>query len=490
MIERYSDSAAAFVMLDSSNMAVYKQLYRAAKAKSKLKLRVSVLPQSDRSSPRPVTVEDAPETTETTPIEQPEPVNANPTPLDAASSSRTTLTKQYDANLLQEAAKIIQDHQAEFDDRIRQVMKSTDELASLTSQMASCQPFTTTSSVPKLSGPLSPVCPASGAMFAVCCNSCEQNIPDAHYHCSTCDDGDFDLCQSCVEQGITCYSDDHWLIKRTMNNGQIVNSTTETIAPKLKLKAKAEPVKVEIQEPGKGVIDPTLWTIAHSMHVGSRPSCVLPRSSTFPPRVAPLGNMRTCNQCVRGELHLLLSAGDCRQICHGEYLCLLTFYAELPEREFLHCTTCEDYDLCQPCFAKDAHGHHPRHGFAAAVPGTEMPTHIRVKMNPGRNQVHHAICDGCDSVSRACRHVDLLTLKVHWSNAENLSTSLASATSASTALTGTTVPSVPRMLTLCIPITDLLPFMSRSQTCTPPSFPSLSTWASVAMAPCAVPLMP
>lgn len=28
-----------------------------------------------------------------------------------------------------------------------------------------------------------------------------------------------------------------------------------------------------------------------------------------------------------------------------------------------------------------------------------MPTHIRVKMNPGRNQVHHAICDGCDSVS-------------------------------------------------------------------------------------------
>ena len=45
VIERYSDSAASYVILDASNMAVYKQLYRAAKAKSKLKLRVTVPPK-------------------------------------------------------------------------------------------------------------------------------------------------------------------------------------------------------------------------------------------------------------------------------------------------------------------------------------------------------------------------------------------------------------------------------------------------------------
>jgi next-to-BRCA1 protein 1 len=321
MIERYSDSAAAFVMLDASNMAVYKQLYRAAKAKSKLKLRVCVLPRTEPSSPKPVSVEDAPEIIESppteitkpvevTPIENPVPVNANPTPLETASSSRTTFTKQYDANLLQEAAKILRDHKADFDNRVKEVMMSNDKLASLTSQMANCQPFTTTSSVPKLSGPLSPVCPATGAAFAVCCNSCEQNIPDAHYHCSTCDDGDFDLCQSCVDRGITCYSDDHWLIKRIMNNGQIVNSTTETIAPKLKIKAaeKLQPVNVG-EEPEHESFQPEVheYQPTRAICCPSEIPCARPTNPTtnLTPhhRVAHVGNMRTCNQCVRGWLN-------------------------------------------------------------------------------------------------------------------------------------------------------------------------------------------
>ena len=71
---------------------------------------------------------------------------------------------------------------------------------------------------------------------------------------------------------------------------------------------------------------------------------------------------------------------------------------ELPESYFLHCTTCEDFDLCTNCFAKDAHGHHPKHGFVPAVEGTPMPSYIQVKLNPGRNLSHAAICDGCDKV--------------------------------------------------------------------------------------------
>ncbi|KAG6036035.1 hypothetical protein E4U41_005831 [Claviceps citrina] len=374
MIERYSDSAAAYVMLDATNMAVYKQLYRAAKAKSKLKLRVSPLPDNDEASSKAVVSKPGPEMAQTTATARIRSTKGNPTPLATASSSRTSFSRRYDAALLQDAAKLIQGHQADFDNRIRQAMRSTDQLASLTSKMASCQPFTTTSDVSKPSGPPSgppsPVCPAPepAARFAVCCNSCENNIPDAHYHCSTCDDGDFDLCQSCVDQGITCYGDDHWLIKRSMRNGQIANSTTETISPKPKAKPEPEPMP-ELAQKVNDV------TVLIDGNVSSEDAS-LPNPQPSDGRWPDFGSMRTCNQCVR----------------------------ELPESEFLHCTDCEDYDLCQSCFTKDAHGHHPKHGFAAAVPGTQMPAHIRLKMTPGRNQVHHAICDGCDSYITGVRH--------------------------------------------------------------------------------------
>lgn len=72
---------------------------------------------------------------------------------------------------------------------------------------------------------------------------------------------------------------------------------------------------------------------------------------------------------------------------------------ERPERDFLHCTVCEDFDLCQSCFAKEGHGHHPKHAFIPAVEGTKLPDHIKVKLGAGRNKKHPAICDGCDKVS-------------------------------------------------------------------------------------------
>lgn len=62
-----------------------------------------------------------------------------------------------------------------------------------------------------------------------------------HYHCSTCEDGDFDLCQACVDDGVACNSSDHWLIKRTTNKaGQVITSTTETVTPGEKSKVAWE----------------------------------------------------------------------------------------------------------------------------------------------------------------------------------------------------------------------------------------------------------
>lgn len=56
IFERFSDSAGSYIALDSDNPAVYKQLYRAAKAKLKLRIKATVLdasPSKDESATLP-----------------------------------------------------------------------------------------------------------------------------------------------------------------------------------------------------------------------------------------------------------------------------------------------------------------------------------------------------------------------------------------------------------------------------------------------------
>jgi next-to-BRCA1 protein 1 len=363
-IERYSDSGAGYVLLQEDNAPVYKQLYRAAKAKSKLKLRVNV--QGDKVEPKPVTVEDEPEMTSPNPntVATPNPdakeeqapapsvapvEKAAPAPTQA---SETTLP-------IRPSKPTSSASQSEFEKRLQSLMERNsgfaDHLAQQQQQLRAILSYasdTTPLPVPQIpaaapaAAPQATACPA-GPGFAVCCNHCEKPMPDAHYHCSTCDDGDFDLCIACVERGISCYSDEHWLIKRAITDGHIVTSTTEKVAPKQKGKKEPVSVKIEKAEPH---IATQVW--------------------------AQLGNLRTCNQCIM----------------------------EMPEKEFLHCDTCPDYDLCQRCFGEGRHGHHPKHAFVAAVAGAVIPDPIQAKMSPGRNQMHYAICDGCDKYINGIRH--------------------------------------------------------------------------------------
>ncbi|KAH8670928.1 hypothetical protein BX600DRAFT_233648 [Xylariales sp. PMI_506] len=310
IIERYSDSAAAYVVLESTNMSVYKQLFRAAKAKQKLKLRVTVVDEADKAEtttgPKPVSVEDEPESSEKT-------------------------------------AEVAPDQTEERKE-------------------------TTTASAPTPARGSASVAPAADSPifgsrfrrpFTVCCNNCERAVPDAHFHCSTCDDGDFDLCQDCVNQGVTCHNDQHWLIKRTIKDGQITYSTTH-VAPKSNRTTRSVPKPPVPQLPIRLPIRP-----APTM-------CVGPPLGFVPAAISA----RTCNSCVQ----------------------------EFPEKDFLHCTDCEDFDLCKACFSKDQHGHHPKHGFVPAVKDTVFELAISERLNPGRNAAHNAICDGCDDYIRGVRH--------------------------------------------------------------------------------------
>ena len=49
-----------------------------------------------------------------------------------------------------------------------------------------------------------------------CCDICDVRIPDANtrYHCGTCDDGNFDICQFCIEAGASCLDVNHKLSKQ------------------------------------------------------------------------------------------------------------------------------------------------------------------------------------------------------------------------------------------------------------------------------------
>ena len=208
--------------------------------------------------------------------------------------------------------------------------------------------------------PAAPVCPVMSA-WSVYCNSCDNAMDNHHFHCSICDDGDYDLCEKCVAQGKVCPGEGHWLVKRFIHNGKVVNSTTERVSPK-----KQSPNAT----PGYSV--PTYTSLVEAKR--DVPGAFSDEIKSLAEE--PLHQTRTCNSCV----------------------------IVLAEREFVTCDTCEDFDLCIKCHSDDKHGHHPAHGFKPATEETVLSAASKAKLAAGRDARHNAICDGCDKHIRGVRH--------------------------------------------------------------------------------------
>jgi hypothetical protein len=212
--------------------------------------------------------------------------------------------------------------------------------------------------------------------WSVYCNNCDKNMLNEHYHCNICDEGDFDLCVGCKELGIHCRGEDHWLIKRFLDaRGTVISSTTETVGPRSKEETT---------------------------------TATMPGAFTEEKKIEePEAPMRTCNNCIRG---LSIKA-------FGSALIGVAFN----EEAFVKCLDCEDFDLCVPCLRGANHGHHPGHTFKTVNESTVLSKPLREACKPGRNVVHHAVCDMCEKVRFMSSIFLLLTLLENcWSSPQVL----------------------------------------------------------------------
>ncbi|KAF2182156.1 ankyrin [Zopfia rhizophila CBS 207.26] len=66
--------------------------------------------------------------------------------------------------------------------------------------------------------------PAGDHQNHIDCDVCMLSIPDreSHYHCRTCIDGDFDICQKCVASGYSCLDYSHKLVNRIVKDSTMV----------------------------------------------------------------------------------------------------------------------------------------------------------------------------------------------------------------------------------------------------------------------------
>ncbi len=449
--ERYSDSAGQFIVLDRNNTSVYKQLLRAAKAKQKLKMRVVlanpapaapevVADQEIKTGPQPVTIEDVPEAPPRpakkaiapviVPSASEERVAPQHPPIPSrfpvtVPASQSTWEQDVDAHLHATLQNMARNHEllerniARLGASVAEMGRNADFSAPKTASpapppkvLATPKEALSTESDAPQPIPVFRPCPYSSLQataaeagsdsrsatacsaaftsgFTVCCNSCERHIPDVHFHCSTCEEGDFDLCEDCVGLGITCYNPEHWMIRRYIHEGVIVNSTTERVPPKPKApKAKSvvdSETTCSVSE--KPATEPATQSPAQFVlperlgrYVPGHPANIETAAAKFPlvDMLKPMVQfqIRTCNNCIR----------------------------ELPEPEFLHCTICYDFDLCKDCFAKNDHGHHPKHAFTPAVLGTKFDWEVSRRLAAGRGERHNAVCDGCEQFITGIRH--------------------------------------------------------------------------------------
>jgi next to BRCA1 gene 1 protein len=371
--DRFSDSAGTYVTLDSNNPAIYKQLYRAAKAKLKLRLRA--------------TVERAPAQTE------PAKEMDSKKPAEPRNNFLETVLSQPTANATASTAPLSKSFQKTCSYSPKCAIPGAFDLDLGNSQQSTKAPATGSADVYSL-----PTLPSMSdfpsTSYTIDCNACGSSVPNEHYHCGICEGGDFDLCKACIDAGVTCDGEEHWLLKRTIRNGAVIPSTTQTLPPKKGVPDapyEGETVQKNCRIMGKE--EYAQWQKDTELHekIAAASAATRPEQDC---------DDLTCNSCICRKYHprVLTTCGT-------------NNFVEMPAKDFVTCRECPDYDLCISCFHDGEHGHNPAHSFTTQDPeaSKDDPT-LEYLCAPGRGVRHDAICDGCDEVSlfvSLCTHMVL-----------------------------------------------------------------------------------
>ncbi|KAJ5566316.1 Zinc finger ZZ-type [Penicillium sp. DV-2018c] len=365
ILERYSDSAGSYIRLDCDNIAVYKQLYRAAKAKSKLRIKVTTLTPPDTSTSTPVPSESVPTV-----------------PMESTNHTRHSYLETVLGSPPTNFCPVMNSAEVNHNSGVNELplnpyrynppvphMTGEKELPLRQSRYRSFELDEETHQFPVISHN------SPNGMFCIDCNKCGRSIANAHYHCSICENGDYDLCLQCVGSGVTCDGEAHWLIKRTVINGVVTNSTTETIPPRNQ-PAESKPLA------GTPV----------QREVITKPVIQVPESAQESARESTPGTVGP-SACLEAAME-----SDDKPMCNG---CC----RETDESNLVRCNECEDYDLCLRCLLRNKHGHHPGHTFQLGSDRNFcLKNLITSRCLPGRQFRHAAVCDGCDKRIVGIRH--------------------------------------------------------------------------------------
>lgn len=403
VFERYSDRYGAFVVLDPEKPGVFKQLFRAAKVKLKLRIHASYPPDyiagsgstlvDANTSVAPSTIDNA--TTPTAIVTPVEPMHPSMSQQEDSEKAALPVSSD-DSQIVPAMSQTASNDHAETENAGTAVPETLDSSSDHRSSATMAEPSSTAEHVTADSDnrpqepsavdsvPAPAPAPANHdfmsrimqtrafsmallndralgshgfgmapSSFMVYCNACDRPIVDPYYHCNVCDDGDFDLCCYCVNVGRRRGCHDHTLEMRVVHGGQVVTLPAERLVPR---KSAA-----------------TVQTGAHVVEPAAAPGTEAYLSTSSEVEKAPL---RRCNDCL----------------------------TEHDENKFVVCSTCPSYALCFSCFVRMRHGHASTHQFRAADSSTILNPVVKALCEPGRNMHHLAICDGCDKNIVGVRH--------------------------------------------------------------------------------------
>lgn len=376
-IERFSDSVGEFVVLDADVPTVYKQLYRAARAKQKLRIRI-VSPTAEPVPTNESNISLVP--SENTIVNSIAPASEAPVPEPSV----------FDENLVNDAIDRYVNgvrFQQVLNEKVEDVVKkhSTPSTPSVAESMAAT--IIAPPPAPKTE-PKPARCPMMPRFmtFALYCNQCNGDIHGEHSHCEQCDLGDFDLCNACVEKGAHCKDEGHWMIKRVFKNGEITSSSTTSYsspAPRTEKKEGPQLTCNNCHAAGPA-----------NQYIECR-DCVFKVCRSC---IDTIGNHNPKHNFERVSSELKLSRYQLSLLDAGRGFKHPAICDGCDQRIVgvrNKCLQCPDFDFCSYCIVT-AEGSHPGHRFA--------PLSSSQSVCPESSVVHYGIiCDGPLCVNQKIR---------------------------------------------------------------------------------------